>query len=381
MKKIIKYLPLLALLFVGCQSNDEENFANKGFIDTKPMVSETIIKGTMTDFSKTLNISLARPAETEVKATFAADPSLVDTYNKAYYAHATALPTECYKLETSEVSVPVGSVKSTNATITFQQLNTLNRDLVYVLPVKVTSNNIDLLSSSKTYYYIFRAGSLINVVADMENSNYLTVKWATPDRVSNMTKVTFEALIKARDLSKLISTVMGIEGYFLLRIGDADRKGNQLQLATGSGGNFPAPDATKGLPINKWVHVAMTLDCETHKVIIYVDGKIQSEGNLNLRSVDIRGNGSDRDFMIGFSYSSGRELDGYISEVRVWDVVRTQEEIAKNIYSVDPKSEGLVGYWKLDDQSGTEVKDYTGNGNTATANAKLKWINVSLPEK
>ena len=73
MKKIIKYLPLLALLFVGCQSNDEENFANKGFIDTKPMVSETIIKGTMADFSKTLNISLARPAETEVKATFAAD--------------------------------------------------------------------------------------------------------------------------------------------------------------------------------------------------------------------------------------------------------------------------------------------------------------------
>ena len=69
------------------------------------------------------------------------------------------------------------------------------------------------------------------------------------------------------------------------------------------------------------------------------------------------------------------------SEVRVWDVVRTQEEIAKNIYSVDPKSEGLVGYWKLDDQSGTEVKDYTGNGNTATANAKLKWFNVSLPEK
>ena len=62
--------------------------------------------------------------------------------------------------------------------------------------------------------------------------------------------------------------------------------------------------------------------------------------------------------------------------------VRTQEEIAGHIYSVDPKTPGLVGYWKMDDPNSPNiVKDATGNGNDAKANKPLPWHNVSLPEK
>lgn len=378
MKNFIKYLPLMALLLTACQSNDEENFVNKGFIDAKSMVNETIIKGDMGELTKTLNISLACPVEHQVNATFKVDPSMVDTYNKAYYANAVMLPAECYEMVNDKVTVGINSVKSTDATLKLKDLGNLNRDLVYVLPVTVSTDDIDLLASGKSYYYIFRAGSLINVVADI-NKNYLTVNWKTANDVERMKKVTLEALIKVRDFSRLITTVMGIEGQFLFRIGDADRKGDQIQIAT-QHRNFPAPDASKGLPLNKWVHVAMTYDTESQEMIIYVDGKEQSRESAGILNVTLNGFG-DRAFFIGKSYDNNRYLDGWISEARVWKVVRTKEEIASHFYSVDPKTEGLVAYWKFDDPSGNTVKDVTGNGNDAIANDKLSWMNVSLPEK
>ena len=96
--------------------------------------------------------------------------------------------------------------------------------------------------------------------------------------------------------------------------------------------------------------------------------------------INIVGNGGDRNFEIGRSYDDSRDLNGCISEARIWDVVRTQEEIANSIYTVEPTSQGLVAYWKFDDQSSFIVKDYSGNGNDIKAiKSALKWQNVSLP--
>lgn len=126
----------------------------------------------------------------------------------------------------------------------------------------------------------------------------------------------------------------------------------------------------------------MTYDADTHEVKVYVNGSLQSQGMLRHGRISIVGNGTDRDFLIGKSYDDARWFEGNMSEVRVWNVVRTQEEIAGNFYSVDPKSKGLVGYWKMDDSTSPNiVKDATGNGNDATANNPLSWHNVSLPEK
>lgn len=58
------------------------------------------------------------------------------------------------------------------------------------------------------------------------------------------------------------------------------------------------------------------------------------------------------DFHIGYSYEPGREMDGMISECRIWNVVRTQDEIKDNFYDVDPKTPGLLGYWKFNEGSG-----------------------------
>jgi len=47
---------------------------------------------------------------------------------------------------------------------------------------------------------------------------------------------------------------------------------------------------------------------------------------------------------------------------------------------VDPKSEGLIGYWKFDEGQGSTITDYTENGNNGQANdSDLLWVPVSIP--
>ncbi len=386
MNKFLKYIPAIAvaLAMTGCQSNDEENFANKGYINASSMVSETIVKGNAAPQEKTLNITLARPAETDINATVEVNASLLDTYVKAYYADpelTKLLPAECYETENTKVTINKGSVKSNDAKFVFKNLGTLDRANVYVLPVTVHTADISLLASASNYYFVFRAGALINVVTDM-SKNYLTVKWAADwvPVVSDMSQITLEALIYPREFGKLISTVMGIEGSFLMRIGDSGYPDNQIQIAT-SRGNFPDASSDKGLATKAWQHVALTYDAATTEWVIYVNGKVQSSGKKALGNISIKGNGSDRDFLIGKSYDDNRWFEGNMSEVRVWNVVRTQQEIQDNFYTVDPQTEGLVGYWKMDDNTTTgKVVDATGHGNDAIANGTLSFHNVSLPE-
>lgn len=381
MKKLFKYIPILLAtwLIVACQNNDEADFKNKAFIDGKTFTTETIIKGAGS-MVKSLTLSTSRPAEKDLNATFKAAPQMVDTYNKAYYNKAVLLPDSCYSVLVGDVKINQGSVKSNPAQFEFSKLGGLDRSTTYVLPVTVECNDIELLQSAKNYYFVFRAGALINVVADMSR-NYLQVDWKTPELVTDMKQITMEALIYPREFGKLISTIMGIEGNFLMRIGDAGFPDNQIQIATGVG-NFPDYDSNKGLQTKRWQHVAMTYNADTREVKVYVNGILQSQGTLRLRSVTIKGNSADRMFLIGKSYDDARWFEGDMAEVRVWNVVRTQEEIATHFYSVDPKTPGLVGYWKMDDNTSPNiVKDATGNGNDAKANKPLSWHNVSLPEK
>ena len=288
------------------------------------------------------------------------------------------LPDSCFTLAEATVQIPVGSIKSEDVHLSFSKLDSVRSDKVFVLPVHINTNNIALLESQNTFYYVFKAGALINVVADIEK-NFLSVSWKNPSVVSSLSQLTMEALIRARDFDRKISTVMGVEGYFLIRIGDAGFPANQIQIAT-SRGNFPDADSNKGLPTNKWVHVALTYDSTTGEMVIYVNGKEQSRGTKNVGKVNLASGGSNP-FFIGYSYAADRWLGGEISECRIWNKVRTQEEIAQNIYSVSPKSEGLVSYWKFDEENSLLVKDVTGNGNDATANKPLKWTSVSLPER
>lgn len=368
----IQIMLLVAILMGGCQSDG--SFDNKLYIKSSAKVGEILFTGGEDDQVRTLQAEVALPVEQDVKVAYRVDPSLVKRYNEAYYDNAELLPDANHEWIENEALIPRGGVLSTEASIVFKDFTSLDRETVYVLPVTLADTNIEVLQSARTYYYVIRGASLINVVGDIDE-NYLSVNWTNPAVCNNLSQLTMEALIRVRNFDKMISTVMGIEGSFLIRIGDANFPSNQLQIAT-SRGNFPGADSNKGLPVNEWVHVALTYDAADGAMIVYVNGKKQSEGTLSRGNVSL----GTSNFFIGRSYDDNRWLAGEISECRIWNVVRSAEEIAGNPYHVAPDSEGLVAYWKFDEGAGSTVTDHTGNGNNAVANEPLKWTPVKLPE-
>lgn len=373
-------LLICTLALNSCQS-DLENFDNKAYINASSKVNTILVKGTITEDERNIEAALAKKAEKDITITYRVDPALLNKYNEAYYDHAVILPEGHYEIPEPTTVIKAGSVRSRAVTVKFTKIDELDRDVIYVLPVTIANADINILESSRTTYFVFKGAALINVVADMEANNLHINQWAKPEVVNNLSEVTIEALIRVRNFDRMISTVMGIEGNFLVRIGDANFPSNQIQVAT-QNGNFPASDKNKGLPLNEWVHIAMTYDSQTRDIKIFVNGKSQSEGKLSLGAISLGENGKDG-FYIGRSYEDSRFLAGEISECRIWNRALTADEIVapNHFYEVNPKSDGLVAYWRCNEGSGSTIKDETGNGNDLQAKNPVKWTTVSLPAK
>ena len=365
---------MCCLIGAGCQK-DMENFDNKVFISNET-VETLLLKGADTG-EGIVQTAIAQREQTNVEVVYKADLSLVDQYNRIFNDKAVPLPETCYEIKQPKSTIAIGGVKGNDVVVHFKELSSLNRDWVYVLPVTVGSTNLDVLSSARTRYFVIKGAALVNVVANIKN-NKLSLVPGSGDALNNLSKMTAEALIRVDKFGKLISTIMGIEGRFLIRIGDAGLPDNQIQLATSSG-NVTDPGWT--VNTNEWTHVALTFDSSNRSVELYING-VKKGGSKSTRygSTVNWGNSS---FWVGYSYEDGRFLDGDICECRVWNRILTQEEIqAKDhFYTVSPEAEGLVAYWKFDEGAGVVVKDHTKNGNNIVSSKPLTWKAIELPAK
>lgn len=365
-------------------------------------------KKSITEQRKTIKAKLVKPVAESVSVAFDVDAAAVKTYNARHSTDYTLLGSEYYAFFEKEVQIEPEAVESPEVVINFTKLDQLEIDETYLLPVAIKSASIDILGASSTVYYLVRRSSAITMAARLVDNWFefptLDKKGPQSDVFNGLTAVTYEAIIRVIDFKKHpdISTVMGVEQYLLLRIGDADFTRQQLQFdGSGDGaafGKFPDKDNTKILTENEWYHVACTYDQKTRQVRIYVNGKLQSAAdevgsstpapiNLAMRALydaDPENNKKMKEayqFFIGRSYDDGRQLNGDIAEVRVWNVARTQEEIWTSMYDVDPATPGLIGYWKFDEGEGDTVHDLTGNGNDAVAHTTVMWPDgIEIPQ-
>lgn len=363
------------LLTVATSCNEDmETYDNKAFV-TSPKVGTILLMGNDTERA-VIQTGIAKPEATDVKVTFKADPSLQNEYNLIYGEEAILVPAGYYEIPENTSTIPAGALEGSDVEVLFKDLSGLSRDTVYVLPVTASESTIGFLNSSRTSYFVIKGGALVNTVANITR-NHLTLQSPGTSTLRDMSQLTIEALIRVDQFGKLISTVMGIEGYFLFRIGDAGLPDNQLQLATLNGN---VTDVAWQLPTNEWVHLAATYNSENGAVEVYLNGiKKGATQYTNFRSSV---NWATSNFYIGKSYDNNRWLEGDICEARVWNRVLTADEIqAKNhYYTVAPESEGLVAYWKFNEGSGKVIADHTGNGNTVLANDDITWRTVSLPD-
>ena len=171
MKHLYFYLcsALLTASFclMSCQE-DTESFNNKAFISSG-QTTTLLLKGNSGIIEKTVQATIAKPTQQDIHISYKTDPSLIATYNAFYYDHAIELPEECYEIPEANAVISAGSIKSTIVSIYFKNLESLDRDLVYVLPVSISDVNMDILESGRTSYFIIKGAALINTAANISN--------------------------------------------------------------------------------------------------------------------------------------------------------------------------------------------------------------------
>ena len=438
--KMMKQYPILACLAIflvqtACTNYDADDhkFGNVVYFDIAETtdVQTTTIKNTLDELDKTFSATLAYPSEQDVTVSVSVDPGLVARYNARFGTSWSMLDEKYYALSTESITIPAGKTTSETVSLHLQELlgegeeqaGALPLDETYLLPVTISQASIPVLGSSSTIYYLVKRSSNITTAAQLTNNwiNFPTLDTYSDQSMAfnNLTAVTYEALIYIDEFATStvtsdgntnavnISSVMGVESYLLLRIGDTNFERQQLQFdGSGSGssfGKFPERDASKILSAGQWYHVAATYDQATRKVCIYVNGELQSEGkdmgissmnedtriNLAMRALydfylknptdeneqKYGGWADARQFFISYSYDDYRPLNGKICEARVWSVARTQEQIWENMYEIaDPESDPtLLGYWKFNEGSGNTIKDYSQYHNDGEAAKDIVW--------
>lgn len=136
-----------------------------------------------------------------------------------------------------------------------------------------------------------------------------------------------------------------------------------------SGANQVSRTSNGTVTVGDWYHVAVVR--QGASVRIYVNGvdKTVTAGS----HIDPAYNAKTLTFM-GTSYEP-EAFAGIISEVRVWNRARTKSEIKANMSKeLTGGEEGLVGYWKLNEGSGTIAHDTSPSANNGRIYGNPVWL-------
>ena len=128
-----------------------------------------------------------------------------------------------------------------------------------------------------------------------------------------------------------------------------------MRFAIKNGGDEQEIRSTRNLPLNKWTHVALTIDSKGAK--LYINGELEGENT----EVDIR----PSDFQPSLNYighsqfSADPDLKAYIDDFRIFNYALTQNQVNELVAYDDPVEHIYYTPWSTGDAtydlSGREV--------------------------
>lgn len=162
---------------------------------------------------------------------------------------------------------------------------------------------------------------------------------------------------------------------------DMRLNGGRLRIEYQGGGS----NGTNLINDGTWHHVAVVVPSDgasMNDVELYVDGVLEVKTGPGGAAAFNTSNVNN--FNIGRSATDNSRLFiGQISDVRIWNVAKSITEINENKDKrLNGTEAGLVGYWKLNDGSGTSVTDSSSSnhvGNILGSNFSWEKIFTGLP--
>ncbi len=133
--------------------------------------------------------------------------------------------------------------------------------------------------------------------------------------------------------------------------------------------------------MKNWVHLAGVYDHVAKTYRLYRNGTLIASADSTTAPLAV-----DRPWYIGAMWEEAgkkmlRYFSGYIAEVRIWTVARTEAEIRRHMLdSAPPTAPGQLGvYWRLGEGDGTTAEDSSGNECAGTIRGKINWNWATSP--
>ena len=329
--------------------------------------------------SATFSVSSSVKATENVDVTLAVTQNVIEAYNQKYGKNYVMAPEGTYQLSATTATIEAGYSVSDDIKVSITSLDGYQTGTQYCIPVTIEStSSMTPLEPSKTLLLVIKTPVVskgIRIAGSGSSNRYIIPGFANNQSLSALRETTLEAMVYVNSFASsdpYISSIMGIEGTCGVRFGDVKVPNNCVQICHG---NYQPAATTALCDAGKWYHIAAVWTTSSWDIYIngqYITGTATAGETMNLAETGSCG------FQLGASYSYGRMLNGYLSEVRVWSRALSQTEIANNMYYVDPTSDGLLAYWKMDSYESCNesiavrnnetytyrnvVRDATGNG-------------------
>lgn len=333
-----------------------------------------------------ITVTATNKVETDTRVLLdIGDQSMLDAYNAKTGKKYVMPPAGSFNLDKNETIIKAGNYVSESVRFGVTSLDDFVEGTNYCVPLVITGTDgeMPVLEASRVMYVVINRTVISKAVDLHGRCGFNVPQFQTDPRVAALGQVTMEIRVRVNSFppeyaNPGISSLMGIEENFLFRFGDISIEKNQLQLAPAliNGKKYFTTGNTR-YTTGKWHQVVCVYDGSS--VSLYVDGKLDVKFSAGPGTINF-----NVDYCDGFWFgrsAGGRYLDGAISEARFWTRALTMNEIQDNACYVDPKTPGLLAYWRFNAvQEDGRVLDETGNGFDAIPRGSYTWIeNVKCP--
>lgn len=367
---------LSSVCLTSCENAEYKQLTDQAFI-TQTNTNGNTIKRLAVDVdgvSSDISVRLSNPTANTCVFNFVDNSGVLKAYNEENGTNYQPLPEKYYALSEKDFTIEAGKALSNTA---FLKVKAIPEEMTkngekYAVALRLTSKDgaKEVLNSGSTILYLLDK-VVKQPVPTITNESVVTVKLAKDQDVT-LKDWTLEYNVRISKLGKAKGELAnqcifgawapsGMDGEIYTRFGDAQVEGNKIQIKTQ--GVQVNTNAT--FEPNKWYHIAFV--CEGSKLTLYVNGKADVTLDVPGKPVTLAHN------KIQLGNSDGLKSDLNISELRLWTVARTGNQIINNMYNVDPNAENLFMYFKLNEGSGYKFTDITKNKHTAFSNTNIKW--------
>ena len=371
----IAALAALALSALSCTEGDKFEYGKQVVFmagtEENPLVKLAV--GDNPPATYNIVVSTTGKVDKDVTVTIkVSDAEALEAYNAAHGSSYVCVEPQYLDVPTTTLTIPAGTASTDALPVTLKDISFIKNGVSYAIPVSIASvegTDFEVLESSRSAIIRIARTMSFNALSLDDIGLYSEFEFSDDKGVS-LEQYTYEIKCYptnlksdgAEQICRLCNFTTPIDGVpagykggqNMLRFNENGRPWRSLQIVTPSGGDYTT---TTLFEENQWYMLSMVWDGSTYQ--LYINGEpdattLTSDQTTYFQRIELG--------MSWTSYGSSQSFAGRICEMRVWNYARSKGQIQGTLCGTDPASEGLIAYWKFNQDSGTTFKDETGHG-------------------